>query len=138
MPAARYKYFFSKNFLTAYAAGAVSFGGKRDAKPPAGSAGGAAQQNRTYISSTCSLALSPTRGMGRKLAIRKQAVLRSKLSLKGGSGKDLKDFISGGRERNICFPCLRRIMHTFEQKLLIRLRGGCGRFPRRKRRKSAR
>jgi hypothetical protein len=34
---------FCKNFLTAYAAEAVSFGGKRDVKPPAGSAGGAAQ-----------------------------------------------------------------------------------------------
>jgi hypothetical protein len=75
-----------QNFLTACAAGAVSFDGKRDAKPPAGSAGGAAQQNRTYISSTCSPALSPTRGMGQKLADREQAVLRGKNIAKRQAG----------------------------------------------------
>jgi hypothetical protein len=39
-------------------------------------------------------ALSPTRGKGQKLAVRKQAVLRGIIIAKRRVGKELKDFIS--------------------------------------------
>jgi hypothetical protein len=79
----------NKNFLTACAAGAVSFDAKRDGKSARLSLG-AMQQNRARLIGTCQPALSPTRGMGQKLAERAQAVLRGKMSLKGGSDKELK------------------------------------------------